>query len=112
MMDGDDRGRGEAVPVDGTAALEALAECLRFLACGYGPDPRERGACLALLVSDRGAGWRNPSGTVSVAHTRSPDVRVQSLPVRQNKLAAWQSGGIHARHLGREAALRREFTHS
>ena len=34
---------------DGAAALEALAECLRFLACGYGLDPRERAACLRLL---------------------------------------------------------------
>ena len=49
MMDGDGRGRGEAVPVDGTAALEALAECLRHLACGYGLDPRERAAAIAIV---------------------------------------------------------------
>ena len=46
---GGGRGRGEAVPADGAAALEALAECLRHLACGYGLDPRERGACIAIL---------------------------------------------------------------
>ena len=47
--DGDGRGWGEAVPADGTAALEALAECLRHLACGYGLDPRERAACIAIV---------------------------------------------------------------
>jgi hypothetical protein len=46
---GDGRGQEAAVPADGAAALEALAECLRFLACGYGLDPRERAACLAIL---------------------------------------------------------------
>ena len=49
MMDGDGRGQEAAVPVDGTAALEALAECLRHLACGYGLNPRERAACVAIL---------------------------------------------------------------
>ncbi len=47
--DGDGRGRGEAAPVDGAAVLEALAECLRHLACGYGLNPRERAACVAIL---------------------------------------------------------------
>ena len=47
--DGDGRGRGEAAPVDGAAVLEALAECLRHLACGYGLDPRERAACIAIV---------------------------------------------------------------
>ena len=37
------------MPADGAAALQALAECLRHLACGYGLDPRERGACIANL---------------------------------------------------------------
>ena len=46
---GGGRGRGEAVPVDGAAALQAIAECLRHLACGYGLDPRERAACIELL---------------------------------------------------------------
>ena len=45
----DDRGRGEAVPADGAAALQAIAECLRHLACGYDLDPRERAACIELL---------------------------------------------------------------
>ena len=49
MMDGDGRGQEAAAPVDGTAALEALAECLRHLACGYGLDPRERAACIAIV---------------------------------------------------------------
>jgi hypothetical protein len=49
MMDGDGRGQEAAVPVDGTAALEALAECLRHLACGYGLNPRERAACIAIV---------------------------------------------------------------
>lgn len=35
--------RGEALP--------AIAECLRHLACGYGLDPRERAAPLALLAA-------------------------------------------------------------
>ena len=48
-MGGDGRGRGEAVPVDGAAALHAVAECLRHLARGYGLDPREQAACLAIL---------------------------------------------------------------
>ena len=63
------------------------------------PQPAKPISRVALQVreSDRGAGWRNPSGTVSIAHTRSPDVRVQSLPVRQNELIAWQSGGVHVR---------------
>ena len=43
---GDDRGQEAAVPADGAAAL---AECLRFLACGYGLMPAERAACLRLL---------------------------------------------------------------
>ena len=47
--DGNGRGQEAAVPADGAAALQALAECLRFLACGYGLDPRERAACLAVL---------------------------------------------------------------
>ena len=46
---GDDRGQEAAVPADGAAALEALAECLRFLACGYGLMTAERAACLRLL---------------------------------------------------------------
>ena len=46
---GDGRGRGEAAPVDGAAALRDVAECLRFLACGWTLDPREREACLRLL---------------------------------------------------------------
>ena len=45
----DGRGRGEAVPVDGAAALCDVAECLRHLACGYGLDPRERAAAIAIL---------------------------------------------------------------
>ena len=51
MADDDDQGqgRGEAAPVDGAAVLEALAECLRHLACGYGLNPRERAACVAIL---------------------------------------------------------------
>ena len=48
-MDGDGRRQEAAVPMDGTAALRDLAECLRHLACGYGLDPRERAACLRLL---------------------------------------------------------------
>ena len=47
--DGDGRGQEAAAPVDGAAALEAIAECLRHLACGYGLDPRERAACLVIL---------------------------------------------------------------
>ena len=35
--------------MDGAAVLEALAECLRHLACGYGLNPRERAACVAIL---------------------------------------------------------------
>ena len=49
MIDDDGRGQEAAVPADGAAALEALSECLRFLACGYGLDSRERTACLAIL---------------------------------------------------------------
>ena len=49
MMDGDGRGRGETAPVYGAAALEAIAECLRHLANGYGLLPAERAACLRLL---------------------------------------------------------------
>ena len=45
---GDGRGQ-EPAALSCAAALEALAECLRFLACGYGLDPRERAACLAIL---------------------------------------------------------------
>ena len=35
---------------DPIAALRALSTCLRHLACGYGLDPRERTAALALLA--------------------------------------------------------------
>lgn len=52
MIDDDGRGQEAAVPVDGAAALHDLAECLRFLACGYGLDPRERAACLAILEAE------------------------------------------------------------
>ena len=48
-MNGDGRGRGEAAPADGAAALRDLSECLRHLACGYGLDPRERAAAIAIL---------------------------------------------------------------
>lgn len=46
---GDGRGQEAAVPADGAAALEALAECLRFLACGWSLDPRERAAAIAIF---------------------------------------------------------------
>ena len=49
MMDGDGRRRSEAAPVDGAGVLEAIAECLRHLANGYGLLPAERAACLRLL---------------------------------------------------------------
>jgi hypothetical protein len=49
MIDDDGRGQEAAVPADGAAALHDLAECLRFLACGWILDPRERAACLAIL---------------------------------------------------------------
>ena len=51
--DGDDRGRGEAVPPDGAAVLRDLAECLRFLACGYGLMPVGRAALKVLAASGR-----------------------------------------------------------
>ena len=35
---------------DPIAALRALSACLRHLACGYGLDPHERTAALALLA--------------------------------------------------------------
>ena len=65
MIDGDGRGQEPAVPADGTAALQALAECLRFLACGYGLDPRERVACLAIL--EAGIPGIDPSDLQSAA---------------------------------------------
>lgn len=49
MIDGDGRGQEAVVPADGAAALSDISECLRHLACGYGLDPRERAACLAIL---------------------------------------------------------------
>ncbi len=50
---GDGRGRRETAAQDGAAALQALAECLRFLACGWTLDPRERSACVAILEAAR-----------------------------------------------------------
>ena len=50
--DGDGRGQEPAVPADGAAALSDISECLRHLACGYGLDPRERAASLAILEAE------------------------------------------------------------
>lgn len=46
---GGGRGRRETAAQDGAAVLEAIAECLRHLANGYGLLPAERAACLRLL---------------------------------------------------------------
>ena len=46
---GGGRGRRETAAQDGAAALSDISECLRYLACGYGLDPRERSACLSIL---------------------------------------------------------------
>ena len=46
---GGGRGRRETAAQDGAAVLEAIAECLRHLANGYGLLPAERAACLCLL---------------------------------------------------------------
>ena len=73
---GDDRGQEPAVPADGTAALQALAECLRFLACGYGLDPRERVACLAIL--EAGIPGIDPSDLQSAAKLLAASGRLTS----------------------------------
>lgn len=48
-------------------------------------------------VSDRGVNQRIPLGTVTQSHTKSPNVRVQSLPSSHHELKAWQIGGAHVR---------------
>ena len=46
----DDELASEPKVTDLIGALRALSTCLRHLACGYGRDPRERTAALALLA--------------------------------------------------------------
>ena len=36
-------------------------------------------------------------------HNESPNVRVQSLPISQNELGAWQNGSVHVRTLLRHS---------
>ena len=89
-------------------ALRALSTCLRHLACGYGRDPRERTAALALLAgripgvsaADLDVTWKSvarpaasavdvekglasyPSGSLNVPRPRNampPDVPRASL---------------------------------
>lgn len=48
-------------------------------------------------VTDRGADQLNPSGTAALSCSKSPNVRVQSLPQCQKSLKASQTGGVHVR---------------
>ena len=60
------------------------------------PFPDE---ALRVRVSDRGVNQRIPSGTVAQSHTKSPNVRAQSLPSSRHELKAWHTGSVHVRSI-------------
>ena len=83
---GDDRGQEAAVPADGAAALEALSDCLRFLANGWALHPTERAACLAIL--DAGMPDLDPADLQAAAKLLASSGR---LTGRQREKASEQS---------------------
>ena len=100
---GGGRGRRETAAQDGAAALQALAECLRFLACGWTLDPRERSACVAILEAGvPGA----PAPDLEAARKIIEQSGQRRLPAR----ARGRAGEFSVRLLKRAEALRGRST--
>ena len=87
----DDELANEPKVTDLIGALRALSTCLRHLACGYGRDPRERTAALALL-----AGRIPGVAAADLDVTRKSVARPAASAVDVEKgLASYPSGSLN-----------------